>query len=75
MSLVKTGTEAFAQTFTAGASLFAKYQIAVHNDQPDECDVEQYLQFLVDSPLQVSFAGVIKPLRLKLHDIYNGQLL
>jgi len=54
--LVKTGTDVFAQTFIAGASLFAKYQIAVHNDQPDDCDVEQYLEFLVDSPLQVSLA-------------------
>jgi len=52
--LVKIGTEAFAHTFTAGASLFAKYQIAVHNDQPNDCDVEQYLEFLVNSPLQVS---------------------
>jgi len=54
VSLVKTGTEAFAQTFTAGATLFAKYQIAVHNDKADECNMEQYLSFLVDSPLKVS---------------------
>lgn len=54
VSLVKTGTEAFTQTFTAGATLFAKYQIAVHNDRPDECNMEQYLSFLVDSPLKVS---------------------
>ncbi|XP_060856733.1 arginyl-tRNA--protein transferase 1 isoform X1 [Metopolophium dirhodum] len=52
VSLVKTGTEAFAQTFTAGATLFAKYQIAVHNDKADECNMEQYLSFLVDSPLK-----------------------
>lgn len=58
VSLVKTGTEAFGQTFNAGASLFAKYQMAVHNDEPDDCDEEQYLGFLVDSPLKVSFAGV-----------------
>lgn len=62
VSLVKTGTEAFTQTITAGASLFAKYQMAVHNEQPSDCDMEQYLAFLVDSPLQVSFAGVIIPL-------------
>lgn len=53
VSLVKIGTEEFAQTFDDGANLFAKYQIAVHNDQPDDCDMEQYLQFLVQSPLQV----------------------
>lgn len=75
VSLVKTGTEEFSQTFTAGASLYAKYQIAVHNDSPDECDVEQYLEFLVDSPLQVSFAGVINLLRLKLHEMCIGQLV
>jgi len=59
VSLVKTGSDAFAQTFTAGYSLFAKYQMAVHNDKPDDCDVEQYIEFLVDSPLQVSFVGII----------------
>lgn len=59
VSLVKTGTEAFDQTFNAGASLFAKYQMAVHNDEPDDCAVEQYLGFLVDSPLKVSFASAI----------------
>lgn len=26
--------------------------MAVHNDEPDDCAVEQYLGFLVDSPLQ-----------------------
>lgn len=59
VTLVKTGTEAFKQTFTAGASLFAKYQMVVHHDKPKDCDVEQYLEFLVESPLQVSFASVI----------------
>lgn len=59
MSLIKTGTNAFAQTFTVGALLFAKYQMAVHNDQPEDCNMEQYLEFLVDSPLQVSFVGII----------------
>lgn len=62
MSLIKTGTEGFAETCKAGALLFAKYQIAVHNDQPDDCDMEQYLEILVDSPLQVSYVGFIIPL-------------
>ncbi|XP_025423003.1 arginyl-tRNA--protein transferase 1 isoform X1 [Sipha flava] len=57
VSLVQTGTEEFSQTFTAGASLFAKYQIAVHNDQPDDCDMSQYFEFLVNSPLQAEKAN------------------
>lgn len=55
VSLVKTGTDEFAQTLKAGASLFAKYQMAVHKDEPDDCNMEQYLQFLVDSPLKVCY--------------------
>lgn len=53
VSLVRTGTKEFAQTFAASASLFAKYQIALHNIKPNECNLEEYHKFLVDSPIQV----------------------
>ncbi|XP_044252984.1 arginyl-tRNA--protein transferase 1 isoform X3 [Tribolium madens] len=38
--------------FHLTASLFAKYQMAVHNEPPGDCDEHQYLNFLVDTPLQ-----------------------
>lgn len=75
VSLVKTGTEAFAQTFTAGAALFAKYQIAVHNDKADDCDMEQYLSFLVDSPLKVSLYSHSSGVVCYLHNNYYLQIL
>lgn len=50
---MRTDSKEFEQTFAAGAALFAKYQIAIHNNTPDECNTKEYNQFLVDSPIQV----------------------
>ena len=42
--------------FRLTADLFAKYQMSIHNDSAEECDDLQYLNFLIDTPLQVCFA-------------------
>lgn len=41
------------------AELFAKYQIAVHNESDAECDEQQFFNFLVDTPLKVIFCSVL----------------
>ncbi|XP_063916965.1 arginyl-tRNA--protein transferase 1 isoform X2 [Zophobas morio] len=38
--------------FRLTADLFAKYQMSIHNDSAEECDDLQYLNFLIDTPLQ-----------------------
>lgn len=39
--------------FKLSADLFAKYQMAVHNENRTECDEKQFYDFLVDTPLKV----------------------
>ena len=34
-------------------TVYKKYQMAIHNDKPDDCDMKSYKSFLVDSPLTV----------------------
>lgn len=41
----------FKATFRESYQLYKKYQMAVHHDPPDDCDEEQFVRFLVDSPL------------------------
>ncbi|XP_070569102.1 arginyl-tRNA--protein transferase 1-like isoform X2 [Ptychodera flava] len=45
-------SQQFKETFKESAKLFAKYQMAIHKDPPEECTVDQYTRFLVDSPLE-----------------------
>ncbi|XP_062988827.1 arginyl-tRNA--protein transferase 1 isoform X1 [Elgaria multicarinata webbii] len=42
----------FKSSFTQSASLFAKYQMAIHKDSPFECNEDQFTRFLCDSPLE-----------------------
>ena len=41
----------FKATFKESYSLYSKYQIAVHKDEPSDCTEQQFVRFLVDSPL------------------------
>ena len=38
---VNFGSEKFKATYKQTCDLFAKYQMAIHNDPPDECDERQ----------------------------------
>ncbi|XP_067908951.1 arginyl-tRNA--protein transferase 1 isoform X4 [Heterodontus francisci] len=42
----------FTESFNQSAALYAKYQMAVHQDSPDECSESEYSRFLCQSPLQ-----------------------
>ncbi|XP_048361279.1 arginyl-tRNA--protein transferase 1 isoform X6 [Sphaerodactylus townsendi] len=42
----------FRSSFTQSATLFAKYQMAIHKDTPSECNENQFTRFLCDSPLE-----------------------
>lgn len=42
-------------TFIESAKLYEKYQIVIHNDPKDECDVDSFSEFLVTTPLKVKF--------------------
>ncbi|KAM4636497.1 arginyl-tRNA--protein transferase 1 isoform 3-T3 [Discoglossus pictus] len=42
----------FAASFDRSAALFAKYQMSVHKDSPNECGPNEFTRFLCDSPLE-----------------------
>lgn len=44
----------FRDTLLAEHELYVRYQQAIHGDQPEDCDLEQFKRFLVESPLIVS---------------------
>lgn len=44
-----------SESFRESAQLFNKYQRIVHNDKPDDCDADQFYDFLVETPLEVIF--------------------
>ncbi|XP_011876561.1 PREDICTED: arginyl-tRNA--protein transferase 1 isoform X2 [Vollenhovia emeryi] len=52
MKLVRVMTDEFVSTLDASASLYKKYQMAIHGDTPDQCDQKSFFNFLVRSPLQ-----------------------
>ncbi|CAH1977894.1 unnamed protein product [Acanthoscelides obtectus] len=41
-----------SDSFKVTAQLYQTYQMIIHNDLPDECEEENFCQFLIDSPLQ-----------------------
>ncbi|XP_053476563.1 arginyl-tRNA--protein transferase 1 isoform X1 [Ictalurus furcatus] len=43
---------AFLASYDQSVELFARYQMAVHGDDPFECDESQFKRFLCDSPLE-----------------------
>ncbi|XP_044739913.1 arginyl-tRNA--protein transferase 1 [Chrysoperla carnea] len=45
------------ETFNVSAQLFAKYQMRIHREPPDECDEETFTEFLVDSPLKAYYSS------------------
>lgn len=53
MKLVRVSSEEFMETLDQSVELFKKYQIAVHNDEEDECDKQSFLNFLGKTPLKV----------------------
>ncbi|RUS75694.1 hypothetical protein EGW08_016536 [Elysia chlorotica] len=45
-------SQAFLQSFQSSHAVFRKYQMSVHKDKPEDCDLKGFEGFLVDSPLQ-----------------------
>ncbi|XP_069755936.1 arginyl-tRNA--protein transferase 1 isoform X9 [Narcine bancroftii] len=45
----------FTESFNQSATLYSKYQMAVHHDSDDECSVSEYSRFLCQSPLQAEY--------------------
>lgn len=52
--LVRVMSVEFVETMNVSASLYKKYQMAIHRSEPHECDKQSFFNFLVKSPLQVS---------------------
>ncbi|KFP85756.1 Arginyl-tRNA--protein transferase 1, partial [Apaloderma vittatum] len=46
----------FKSSFNQSATLFAKYQMAIHKDTPSDCGENEFTRFLCDSPLEVENA-------------------
>ncbi|XP_014599794.1 PREDICTED: arginyl-tRNA--protein transferase 1 isoform X1 [Polistes canadensis] len=52
IKLLRVMTEEFLKTLDRSANLYQKYQMAVHGDEPQECNKKTFVNFLVKSPLQ-----------------------
>jgi len=50
--LLKVGSPEFRRSLVDSQVLFAKYQMAIHNETPEECNPRLFYEFLVDSPLE-----------------------
>jgi len=48
---VKVGSKEFRASFDLEHSLYLRYQMAIHNDDEDDCTASQFRRFLCDSPL------------------------
>lgn len=42
----------FKSSFNQSLSLYTKYQVAIHQDEPDLCDKSEFTRFLCNSPLE-----------------------
>jgi len=60
MKLVSVISEEFYNTSDKSVDLFKKYQMAIHNDPPEQCDRKSFFNFLIKSPLQVYFVFNLK---------------
>nr|CAG4643207.1 EOG090X06AF [Ilyocryptus agilis] len=52
VKLLNTSSEEFKDSLVEAHKLYVKYQMAIHKDEEDECNMEQFKRFLVKSPLQ-----------------------
>ncbi|XP_047346528.1 arginyl-tRNA--protein transferase 1 isoform X4 [Vespa velutina] len=52
IKLVRVRTEEFLKSLDISANLYKKYQMAIHGDEPEECNKKTFVNFLVESPLQ-----------------------
>ncbi|XP_012253206.2 arginyl-tRNA--protein transferase 1 isoform X2 [Athalia rosae] len=52
IKLVRVASEEFLDTFDSSAEVYRKYQMAIHQDPPEECDRLSFTNFLANSPLQ-----------------------
>uniref|UniRef100_A0A671WXW9 Arginyl-tRNA--protein transferase 1 n=1 Tax=Sparus aurata TaxID=8175 RepID=A0A671WXW9_SPAAU len=46
----------FAATYEQSAALYARYQMAIHGDDPSECSESEFRRFLCDSPLEAEYS-------------------
>lgn len=54
---MRVRTEEFLKSLDKSANLYKKYQMAIHGDEPEECNKKTFVNFLVKSPLQVHFVS------------------
>ena len=46
-------SDEFNASLDESYNVYRRYQIAIHNDTPADCDKNSFLSFLVNSPLEV----------------------
>ncbi|GIY64648.1 arginyl-tRNA--protein transferase 1 [Caerostris darwini] len=65
----------YRSTFDESHKLYVKYQLAIHNDKVEDCDKENYENFLVDSPFKASSSS--KPSYGSFHQQYwlDGKII
>lgn len=58
MKLLRVMSDEFLKSLDESANLYKKYQMAIHNDDPEDCDKSSFFRFLVKNSLQVHFCFV-----------------
>jgi hypothetical protein len=53
LELLQVGSPEIMRSLVASQVLFAKYQMVIHNEAPEECNTQVFYDFLVNSPLEV----------------------
>ncbi|KAM4729413.1 arginyl-tRNA--protein transferase 1 isoform 2-T2 [Anableps anableps] len=46
----------FAASYQQSVALYARYQMAIHGDDPSECSESEFRRFLCDSPLEAEYS-------------------
>jgi arginine-tRNA-protein transferase len=59
IKLVESTPTGLKDTLLIEYKLYVKYQIHVHHDKEEECTLEQFKRFLVNSPLQVVVLDIL----------------
>jgi len=57
LKLVKTDSAEFQATIRESQALYVRYQTKIHQDEEDQCTMDQFKRFLVKSPLKKKQSG------------------
>ena len=65
----------FMQTFRESFQVYQKYQMKIHGDDQEDCDVETFTGFICDSPLIPSTDGNVSYGSYHQHYLVDGKIV